>query len=390
MKPRQKIMFIGFGLLGASTLDMLMQRPSCNYDYTIAGRNLDRITERSNLSALLATQLGNPCVVNCVQMDLNNIEQTAETISACKPDVIFSSVAMQSWNGVKASLSEEVLQQAAVARRGSWLPLSLTLVYKLMQAIKMTDLPTMVVNASYPDVINPMLKGAGFGSLIGIGNISNCIPALRSALAYELNAPVKDIDVRLFAAHAWSHKFDVSGDTGGAPFHLTVYRNGEDVTEDCDFEKAFPHVVTRFRRPGGLERVPMTASSAVAVLDALASENDIIVHAPGLLGLPGGYPFRMSKKNISVELPEGLTLQEAVDVNESCQRYDGIDSIDDNGVVHFTDEEVLLMKNTFGYEKKSMAVEESEDCALTLMSCWDQFVKNYSRQDSLNSADADL
>ena len=281
---------------------------------------------------------------------------------------------MQSWASRSSSLPKHVIKQVSKVKRASWLPTASTLIYKLMRAVKKTGLEPIVTNASHPDIVNSMLYKSGFGVQLGIGNVSNCVPALRLSLAQSLNQPVEKIDVRLIAAHVWSHKIDRSGAADGAPFHLTVLVDGEDWTERVDLNTVFMLMRTEFNRPEGLDRMPMSAASSITVLEALANDRNKVVHAPGPNGLPGGYPVRISKGKVSVELPPKLSLSEAIRINEEGLRFEGIECIDEKGVLHFTDEEVSLMKNTFGYEKKKLALEESEECALELSRCWDSFV----------------
>ncbi|MGW1376193.1 hypothetical protein ACWD6P_18250 [Streptomyces sp. NPDC002446] len=57
--------------------------------------------------------------------------------------------------------------------------------------------------------------------------------------------------------------------------------------------------------------------------------------APG--GLPGGYPVRITDRSVSLDLPSGLTQDEAVAYNERMGRADGVERIDTDGTVHFTE-----------------------------------------------------
>lgn len=371
----KKIMFIGMGGLGALVLDIFTRYPH-RHHCIVAGRNLENVRVRANLSTLVARQLGFNPSVDCAYVDVHDIERTADTIAQLKPDIIFSSLSLQSWNGITATLPKPVVERAGKARNGSWLPVQLTLVLKLMQAIKQSGLDPTVISASYPDVLHPMLSKANLAPQIGIGNVANCVPALRSALAFVLKQPLEKIDVRLIAAHAWSSRADNSGDTKGAPYHLTVLVNGEDKTAEVNVNSALELLTTKFKRPGGMDRTLMTAASSITVLDAVANQRDVVVHAPGPNGLPGGYPVRIKDgKSFSIELPKGLSLADAIRINEECLRFDGIEAIDDGGAVHFTDSEVAIMKETFGYDKKKMALLESEDCSNELIRCWNRFVE---------------
>lgn len=375
---RKKIMFVGLGQLGSQVLDMFLRLPH-EHSYLVAGRNLEALQTRANLASLVATQLDFYPKVECTYLDANDIERTAQTIATFKPDIIFTSVTRQSW-WVITTLPKPLFDRLNLSHVGPWLPMHLTLIYKLMQAVRQTGLKIDVINGSYPDVTNAVLSKAGLAPLIGIGNVSNAIPALRSAMAFKLNQPVEKVQVRLFAHHYLSHRISKSGDTGGAPFHLSVLVDGEDCSHLVDMDKAFDLLPTKFKRSGGLAGMPMTAASAVAVLDAIANEKTKIVHAPGPHGLPGGYPVLIDKDKIEVWLPPALTLADAVRINEEGQRYDGIDAIDEAGTAFFSEPEMAIMEEMLGYSRRNMALVETEDCANEITRRYAEFVKKATGQ----------
>jgi hypothetical protein len=236
----------------------------------------------------------------------------------------------------------------------------LTLVYKLMQAVKQTGLDIKVINSAFPDATHPVLDKVGLAPAIGIGNVANPVPAIRSSIAHKLGRPLKDVIVYFFAQHFVSHYLPRFGDTGGAPYYLKAILDGEDITAGVDMAAVFADIPTRYRRPGGRDGQILTASSATTI--TLAMDDDIgeITHAPGPSGLPGGYPVRVDRNGGSVILPQDLTLEEAVRINEDGQRYDGIDRIDEDGTVHYTESSVAIMKEMLGYDCKVMKLEETE------------------------------
>ncbi len=56
-------------------------------------------------------------------------------------------------------------------------------------------------------------------------------------------------------------------------------------------------------------------------------------HVPGPEGLVGGYPVRLSKDGVKVFLPEGVTREKAIQINEEAQKWDGIEKIEEDGTV---------------------------------------------------------
>jgi hypothetical protein len=82
----------------------------------------------------------------------------------------------------------------------------------------------------------------------------------------------------------------------------------------------------------------ITAASALPVLEALlpgAAPLRWSTPAPG--GLPGGYPVRIADGAVALDLPAGVSEADAIAYNEHVGRGDGIERIDDDGTVHFTD-----------------------------------------------------
>jgi len=89
------------------------------------------------------------------------------------------------------------------------------------------------------------------------------------------------------------------------------------------------------------------------------------VCVPGPNGLPGAYPARLSAEGAEVVLP-GITLREAIRINEEGAKIDGIEKIKDDGTVVFCDENVEYMRQVVGYDCKQLKLEESEERAQEL------------------------
>jgi hypothetical protein len=96
-----------------------------------------------------------------------------------------------------------------------------------------------------------------------------------------------------------------------------------------------------YRAPGlapGPRYNPVTAAAAIPVLEALLPGSaSLRWSAPAPGGLAGGYPVLIENGAVTLDLPPGLTQPEAIAFNEEMARGDGIERIDDDGTVHFTD-----------------------------------------------------
>jgi hypothetical protein len=372
---RSTIMIIGIGDLGGHVLEMLARAPGSRRIIT-ADTNQDWAYRKTNIAAFGAAQLGYYPELEFVKIDLYNINQTAEIISHYKPEVIYSAVSLQSW-WVINTLPKEVFEKLDTARFGPWLPMHLTLVYKLMQAVKQTGLDVKVINSAFPDATHPVLDKVGLAPAIGIGNVANPVPAIRSSIAYRLAKPMKEITIFFFAQHYVSHYLPRFGTAGGAPYFLKAIVDGEDVTGEVNMEEVFADVPNRFRRPGGRDGQILTASSATATTLAVADDTGEFMHAPGPSGLPGGYPVRVDRNGGIVILPKGLALDEAIRINEEGQRFDGIDRIDQDGTVHYTEKSVAIMKEMLDYDCKVMKLEETEAQSEELGRKFKEFTEKY-------------
>jgi len=372
---KSTIMIIGLGDLGGHVLEMLVRAPGYRKIIT-ADVNEDWAYRKTNIAAFGASQLGHYPELEFVKIDLYNIDQSAEIISKYKPEVIYSAVSLQSW-WVINNLPKEVFEELDIARFGPWLSMHLTLVYKLMQAVKLTGLDIKVINSAFPDAAHTVLDKVGLAPTIGIGNVANPVPSIRSSIAYRLQRPMKDVTVFFFAQHYVSHYLPRFGTAGGAPYYLKAMVDGEDVTNEVNMEEVFADIPIRFRRSGGRDGQILTASSAVGITLAVADDTGDFMHAPGPSGLPGGYPVQVDRNGGRVVLPKGLTIEEAVRINEEGQRYDGIDKIDEDGTVTYAEKSAEIMKKMVGYDCKVMKLEETEEQSKELGQKFMKFTEKY-------------
>lgn len=357
-----RILFVGLGNLGSQVFDLFLLRSGRDDRFLVAGRNQPYLQQRISLTAYAAMQLGLSPHVEQTFMDIWNVEQTAQTIWSFKPDVIFSSATVQPSSAI-SKLPQPIYEKLAQAKAGPWLPLTLVLVFKLMQAVKQTGLPITVLNGAAPDNAHAVLSDVGLAPTTGVGNLANIIPALKKAIAIQLNKPMEDVQVLLFGHNQVAHGIRVHGTPGVAPFHLTALMQNEDVTDHLDLPALFNTLPATL---GHEYTQLLSAASAASVFDAITTGSSRVVHAPGPNGLPGAYPIRADQKSIEVVLPSGLTLEEAIRINQAGQRLDGIERIESDGTVYFTEQNMSILKETLGYECRRMPLSEGEERAKEL------------------------
>jgi len=357
----RRILFIGAGNLGGHILDLFLRVPG-QHRFLVGGRNVDVLRQRVNLSLLAAIQLGYAPSVECIALDLNEVERTANLIAHFVPHLIFCAATHQPLERNR-TLLPSVAQQLALAPMGPRLPFHLHLVYKLMQAVRLSGLQASVkvLNAMYPDVVHPILGKVGLAPTIGIGDLANNIPALRLSIAWELRVPLERIDVRVIMSR-WVSYWMSRKNIASWPFHLTAFLDGEDCTHMLPSKEAILEMLpTRLKRLGGEPGLIMTATSAATLFQAIISDQHLITHAPGPHGLPGGYPVRVTAQGEEIVLPAGLSLEAARQINEAGLRLDGIEQINEQGTVFFTEEARTMYQTMFGYECYSLSLEETEE-----------------------------
>jgi hypothetical protein len=352
------IMIIGLGDLGGRVLDSIIRWSNSNR-IIVGARDHDAAHRRVNLALFSAQQVGFDPTISIETVDLHDIDRTAETIAGVNPGIIFNSATLQSWR-IITELPPDIFKQLDEAQFGPWLPVHLTLMWKLMQAVRGSGVAAAVVNSAFPDATNAVLGKAGLAPTCGIGNVANVIPALRNSAAGQLGAAVRSVQIRMVAQHYVSHAIPRYGDSGEAPAHIQVLLDGQDVTTKIDRPALLRALTGPLKRMGGREGQTLTAASATLVLRAMTSDSGEVVHAPGPNGLPGGYPVRFNRLYPTVVLPNGLSLEDAIKINESGQRADGIESIGADGTVQFASRQMAIMKDMIGYYCESMPLSDCE------------------------------
>lgn len=358
------LLIIGTGVLGGNVLDLLAWS-GFDGGIVVAGRNARTLLERTNLTRMSAYNQGRYPRISTWLLDLHDVDRTAEAIAEIRPDIIFNATSVQTYWRISA-LPKPAYEALSAPGVGPWLPMHLSPAHRLMTAVRRTDLDPVVVNGAYPDAVNPILAAHGLAPALGIGNVMNVVPAVRAAAAMALGAPVESVQIRLVAHHYVSNRLPAAGDAGGAPYHLGVYQDGEDVTGKADPAEIFRLLPAELRRTRGAAGMYVTASSAFAVLRALLSPAPVELHAPGPCGLAGGYPVRVSERGVELDLPASCPVEAAVAVNERGQVFDGVRSIAADGRVRLTDLAVETMRRELGHHCAEFGLEDCHELAMEL------------------------
>jgi len=368
------VLIVGLGDIGEHVLEILVQTPGIS---KIIGADINEDASLRRIYSARAggAHLGSYPKIEFIKMNVNDIDQTANQLQNLNPDVILSSVTRMTWWMAGAEVPSELFRELDEAGFGPWLPLHLTLVYKFAQALKRSGIRAPLINASYPDVVNSVLGKVGLAPVVGLGNFDLMIPEIQKVVADELGVPMRNVQVYLVADHFIVHYLGAYASTGGAPYYLRIFAYNEDVTEKFNLEELL--VKANKYMPKGVNDHFIVAASAVKNILAILDDSEILTHAPGPAGLPGGYPIRLGRETVEVILPENITLDEAIKINEQAQIFDGVERIENDGTVVFTEKSAEIMREMLGYDCKILKLDECEKRAEELIKLYRAFTEKF-------------
>ncbi|MEU6249620.1 KR domain-containing protein [Glycomyces sp. NPDC047010] len=268
------------------------------------------------------------CLVEAAPLDATRLDDVAALLDRVRPDVVVQCASLRSPWGLaeRADPAANAVVAAGLALR---LPYQVPVVLNVMRAAKQVGLTAPVANLSIPDVTGPVLERVGFAPALGLGNAGMMQRRASAALRAEAGGGVPPL-VRVVAHHSQLTGVMTSEDPGPDD-RCRVYLGEDGRREDA----------LAYRAPAidaGLRWNFLTAAVALPVIEALLPDSKVLrwsVPSPG--GLPGGYPVKISSGAVELDLPPGTSLEDAVAFNERMARADGVERIDPDGTVHFTD-----------------------------------------------------
>lgn len=239
------------------------------------------------------------------------------------------------------------------------------LIYKLMQAVKQSDIDIRVVNLSFPDNTHIALGKLGLAPTIGAGTIDLTVHGIKKHVSETLNIEKHNVNVVMVAHHAIRTQ-----DAKYVPFYLKIEKiNGEDLTNKFDAVEVV-NKGTYYTGVWGGGNSPMTAASAVDNVIALLSDSGVIKHAPGPAGLPGGWPVEITWDEVKVVLPPEVSMEKAMEMNIEGMKLDGIERVENDGTVVFTKETVEYMATALDMHWTKVKPDETLDMSKELIEAY--------------------
>jgi len=369
MKPT--IMLFGLGDLGSIVLELLAREDLIGR-IVVASRNEERGVARCNLARLGATAQGYSPSISFVPLDINDRDATLKTVRREAPDMILTTATMQTW-WLPDLLPPEQAARIKSAGFGVWLPVHMTLTLKLMETLRHLDYRGVTLTAPFPDVVNCIAGCLGLAPTCGVGNLDEVVPKVRILAARKCQVPVEEIEVLLVAHHALQPLVFGEPPKEIPPHFLRIEHRGKDVSEAVRAEEL---LLTLHPIPPGPVIHFLTAGCTVRLIRAFLSKRSVLCHAPGPNGLPGGYPVLVSRDGLKLAPIDGLSREEAIEINEQSQRFDGIERIEADGTVVFSSKSVGVLHAELGYECKCLPPGEAEERAKELISRFREYARD--------------
>ncbi|GHJ44201.1 hypothetical protein Cs7R123_15430 [Catellatospora sp. TT07R-123] len=299
------VVVVGSGSLARNicfSLAVLADRP---LTVTVVARDPAKSAEVAAIAAMRAALSGTPAGFRAATADLADTAALAEVLWAAAPDWVLHCASLQSpWEQLThPSRWTELLSAAGFAATA---PLHALLAAQVAAALRDSGVPARLLNACFPDAVNPILAGLGLPITAGVGNVALLAAGLRGALG------LKPADhLRVLAHHIHLNRPE-------APADEVLAWVGDEPVGDVTAALA---ALRGSARP---ELNAVTGHAAALLLLDLA-RGEVATNLPGPAGLPGGYPVCLAPDGtLGLDLPPGWDRAAAVAWNDRAGRREGI------------------------------------------------------------------
>lgn len=286
----------------------------------VAGRNQERLDWLRTAGNARAAMFGTPAKVVSHQIDLMEEGASARILDIARPKIVVQAASIQTskvisqtgtrWTSLVAEggVSATAIFQALISSR-------------MAAAITKHSPETKFINCSFPDVVNSMITGMGHNVLCGTGNVS-----ILSNVFNGSEARPEGGELRVIAHYQ-----------NLAPWRLPAeqrdgYQPPRVFIDDTEIEDVFE--TFRAARLTPEPAIEVSGASGVTLMLAMAAGTDWRGHAPAPQGRPGGYPVKITKGEFSLDLPAGVTEQEAIAWNEAYELKNGLTVSDGRAEYH--------------------------------------------------------
>lgn len=329
MSNQADIVVFGTGHFAARIVLDLAATADEEVSIVVAGRNAARAAWIRTAAAARASMFGRRVRVVERILPALDITSVSSLLAELKPKVVANTASAQ---GGRVAITRPDRWTSFVEEGG----LTVTAIFQarislaVAQAVSEVTPESYFVNCCYPDVVNGMIAGAGLPIACGIGNVAILAHAFAGALGPGHGR------LQLLAQHKALMPFRNAPSTRTGRYAPRVWLDGHEIHD----------VHSRF---SAVQLAPepvidISGASGVPLFLAMAAGRDWRGHAPGPLGLPGGYPIRLQGGVLDLDLPDGLSREEAIAWNAAFEQANGL-VVDANGQVHFTGAVEAIMRS---------------------------------------------
>jgi len=315
------ILIIGTGYFAEILLMDMALRSDRPLKIVIGGRNVERMHWLANAGKARAAVYGREVDYHYAALDFSSADSLAQAFARLRPALAVQAASIQSpWKVDTTGTPWSDL----VARAGFGVTIAFhaQLAQRAAAAFQQASPETKFINTCYPDGVNQLLRVAGLPITTGIGNPGIFAAVIASRLPFAQRGAL-----RVLAHHRHLVEWRKPGAArSGAPVRAWI---GDQELEDVDG-------LTRDVQLPYRDLNVISAGSGVPVLLGLLGDPLVRAHVPGPAGLPGGYPVMVSKAGVEIDLPTGLTLQDAMAWNRQFEVLDGV-SVHADGRVAYSE-----------------------------------------------------
>lgn len=341
-----RLLLVSLGVLNGMLLEAAARAEEFD-EIVVAGRSGDYAARKIANARIGAGVEGRFPAIRFVPFDLTE-KGAGRALAAIAPDVTVAAPSLLPWWAVDR-LEGPAGEAARAAPFAAFMACHLAPLLAFRDRWVESALGSPWFNLSYPDVVNAVLTRTGPGPLCGMGNVIEAIPKVRFVLAEREGVRPETIEVRLVAQHALEYHFYAEPRPEGAPapdyppYLIEACIGGRAIAPPDPASLFAPYPI-----PYDLDFNALTVSAAMVVLKAALGETPSRTHAPGPEGRIGGYPIRLSRAGLALDLANGWTEAQAIASNESSLPYDGIAAVERDGAVVFSDATARSLRALLG------------------------------------------
>ncbi len=322
------ILIIGSGSVCENTCRALALMSPVALRVTVLGRSKPKVEIITALANAISGAIGTKVNFIADTINWDSEHDLPEKIAKYSPHLIFQTATLQTpWDFLETSKPTRWKQFLRSAGEAIIIPMQVLLSKRVATIAKtMSPLP-IVVNACFPDYVNPILKYLDLPITSGIGNVAMVAGFVKA----RYPQPEHKVQIIAHIHHCFKIPEKTDTDIDG----LRVWIDGQEVLDvEKNLADAF-HDLRLVDAQGKISNELIGTNSALT-LQALLGDTPVMTHVPGPNGLPGGYPVIIQNGKVELDLPDDCTEAEAIALNKQGAYDMGVSAINENGFSTFS------------------------------------------------------